>query len=861
MGGENLEERSVNAARVRALACFSSDPRFAISRFPISSILALRCTAAMVAMKKGNRDITDFFKPFTVPKNRVPVSAVVEDEIVVAPPPKSPTKPSRHAAASPARRKPASPPSKQHRSQSSSPLSSLDGSTPARPTPRGRKWQPGPAIPSLDGAADEDLYHSRPSPSKQRSLSSVEIPSPKIKPMAAPQPKAPTIFSSFGSSLSSLPLSTQSTNSSRRIVKDGVFLAVTNSDSGSADGESDELADMDTFVARKKRKLTPPGQKAENAIEIPSTVKPAARQSSRHLNKSRPSLDLPPSPPKTVYKHSLLKLVKQNERREKSNARIAEAEAELADLERRRVELAARDTLVDGRSMAAMAEDSEEGERMMMAMERTGALEEEQGFRFFGEEVVRVENVPFPGEEVADERWGRMLQSERSRIQACLTGFVAELAALGKLSSEVVRWFGSQVVLEQREDLCESYVEIGRASVAHPASIDSSLSTLDTFYTTARSQRLKRNNENLKSADSSPTRRAPVTPSGFHFVMRIISYCAPSHGVETICKAVADITLATLDERIQNNAALRRTADEARASLLDSIASEEVDYAYIKIRESLFSDYPRLSEVQQCQAVTSLPATTARAHALRRHLALHLVLQSRSPQDLTSLEVGQDVLGRLKTAPEFAIHEQADYTHLLHLIGVLDIAIDAGFSDFAFLSSATAPTKSKPAPATTNIFLNSAPASSEAEVSFNAQIDALTKQVKLMTSRIKDAGATHLRRTETKSALERLSVRLEVCVRTRARARRGVFGGGKLGEQRAFLEGFVGKAGGEAGSADDGGGSDEMQAVEEVGDAVSVVPIEMLSDREESGGEDVVGGALDDAIDGTTLIGEETVVE
>ena len=59
-----------------------------------------------------------------------------------------------------------------------------------------------------------------------------------------------------------------------------------------------------------------------------------------------------------------------------------------------------------------------------------------------------------------------------------------------------------------------------------------------------------------------------------------------------------------------------------------------------------------------------------------------------------------------------------------------------------------------------------------------------------MASRIRGAGTTHLRRTEAKSAFDRLITRLEHSVRTKPKPRKGIFGG-VTGEQRTFLSGFL----------------------------------------------------------------------
>ncbi|TKA53779.1 hypothetical protein B0A55_13815, partial [Friedmanniomyces simplex] len=408
--------------------------------------------------------ITNFFKPFIVPKSRVPEYATEEDEIVVRREEKVVRKPAlKHRQAT----KP---------SRDSSASSSTPPKRSARTTPPKRS-RPS----SQEGTTDDDLHHSSPTPSKQRAMMAVSVPSPKRemspppKTERAPAPSraAAASFSSF-STLSSVPISSQT--SSKRIVKNGLQ-AVTNSDSASADDSDDELADIETFIPRKKPRMTPPPDHATRTVPLQDTVKPAHQQTTRlpdHSSRSRSHTPrLPPSPPRTEYKHSLLNMVKANEKQQQQRTRVAEIEAQVAEAEKQRKAQEAMEeaTNLDAQTMAAeIAENSEDGERLGTAIKRTEALQVEVTYNFFRENGAKASRLlVFPAKGLGEEPFAHIVRDEQAREQACLTGFMADLAAEGRLSPACISWFVRQMVYEPREELCEAYVEVVRLAMLDQA--------------------------------------------------------------------------------------------------------------------------------------------------------------------------------------------------------------------------------------------------------------------------------------------------------------------------------------------------------------------------------------------------------
>jgi hypothetical protein len=304
------------------------------------------------------------------------------------------------------------------------------------------------------------------SPSKMRSLEAVDIPSsavPSSPLMPAPTrvPSAETkaaVNTSFCSTLTSFSgMSSQS--SSRRIIKNGVP-AVTNSDSASMSSSSsdEELADLDSFAPRKRR-LTPP---APEKVEVPKPTRSSTRLDEEKVKKKAREPWRPLSPPPTTkYKYSLLSIAKRSAREAESEQKIAQTEAYMQAAQKLQEEQESR-TLDASRSKtiaASFAQDSDEGERMLMAMDRTDALRGEETFYFFhGEGNTRME-VEFPVEEL-DACGLAFLRDDSSRIRACSSGFLAVVASQKGLPRPLVSWIHNQVFEENAEDLCESYVAV-----------------------------------------------------------------------------------------------------------------------------------------------------------------------------------------------------------------------------------------------------------------------------------------------------------------------------------------------------------------------------------------------------------------
>jgi hypothetical protein len=648
------------------------------------------------------------------------------------------------------------------------------------------------------------------SPSKMRPLEAVEIPSSAVPssplmPAPARVPSAETkaaVNTSFCSTLTSFSgMSSQS--SSRRIVKNGVP-AVTNSDSASMSSSSsdEELADLDSFAPRKKRRLTPP---APEKVEVPKPTRSSTRLDEEKVKKKARESWRPLSPPPTTkYKYSLLSIAKRSAREAESEQKIAQTEAYMQAAQKLQEEQDSR--TLDARSKtiaASFAQDSDEGERMLMAMDRTDALRGEETFYFFhGEGNTRME-VEFPMEEL-DACGLAFLRDDSSRIRACSSGFLAVVASQKGLPRPLVSWIHNQVFEENAEDLCESYVAVVDALVKSEHDLPDLAFSLSETHA----------GQTFRDAEE-PGKRSSATafPRNLDITLRMMAAIAPRATPIDLACALAELILLNNDENARSDIKLQSLIESTMRTILESGTTEDEHQTVSRETTRQILHASSISRHLLCRAIATLPATSLRQHNIRRKLALHILLEAPPDEEIdpTSPSTGVRLLLKIKKHPSFHISESTDYTTLHSLADLLDIAIDGGFSDFAFLSSD--PSQSHQDPSQPNqthtLFSYTTTPQSPAELSFNAQIDSLVARLRLICSKIRDAGTSHLKRTEAKSALERLVVRLECAVRTKPKPRKGAFEGG-AGNQRlsaGVLEKFL-KRQSNGGASGVGGDSD-----------------------------------------------------
>lgn len=555
---------------------------------------------------------------------------------------------------------------------------------------------------------------------------------------------------------------------SKRVLstKDGLK-GVTNSDSDDSGSSSEGLADISSFSV-KRRKLSPTtDDKSTPTFAVPKPVKKSTRLSDQDKKQKTPNT-LPRSPPKKVFKNSLANLVAQNERYQLESATIASLESSVVEAKKREERLAnAQAAGINGSALVeAAGSDSDEQQRMIMALERTEALHDEIKYRFFLDDKPLWDRGGSSPEldEHSHAPWEKLFQTAASRTQACISGFAAELVLHYPLPASVVRWMTQELLHEADETLCEAYLEIIRASSVHQESVWRTSASINSLYKTRSIFEF-----NYKEAVASAK-----LPPGLRHIVRVAAFLAPAcDSVVTAAPpqdtsvALLDLALMNIDDQVKDDPSLSLTILESIEDMMDALPADGFDKLIEEVVSALKSS-SELSLELRCRAIVALPAATPRAYRLRRRLASECFSKTTSKKDPAGQEWARTIIDALRHWPEFQINEETDFGLLLGLTAVLDIAISSGWTDHKDLI---------PGPSTGP--WNGPAEPTQTERRHNEQMDAICRELKHIVSRVRDAGTTHLRRTQAKTAIEHLISRLEHSVRARPKHRKGVFGSKK----------------------------------------------------------------------------------
>ena len=120
---------------------------------------------------------------------------------------------------------------------------------------------------------------------------------------------------------------------------------------------------------------------------------------------------------------------------------------------------------------------------------------------------------------------------------------------------------------------------------------------------------------------------------------------------------------------------------------------------------------------------------------------------------------------------------------------MLNVAIDAGFSDFSWLR----PIQEDPVHLQEQNDTEGKDQQLEKEKKFNGGIDMLAQEILEIMARIVDSGMSNLRRTEAKAAALMLQQRLEFAVRTKEKPARDWFGVKDDAVSREFMQNWFQK--------------------------------------------------------------------
>jgi len=550
-----------------------------------------------------------------------------------------------------------------------------------------------------------------------------------------------------------------------------------------SDSESEPDSDLEALIASKRQKLAeqPP---TPQSLNTPAQDDRQTRSAIRSDPKRIPRQSA--SPPRKVFKHNLAALLQQKKKDDELAIRLQELERTVASYSEAEIQETAslqQDTPIGGKVASVMEQNGETNQRLKQAMQRVDALEHEVKFHFF--DVVQ-EDVPrhdFPEFCLPETSWAKIMKDKPSRDQFILCGFARDIALFSEFPVELQEWMLGELLFEHREDLSLAYVGVLEAcSTYHDVNPILDMPMLvDCLERLGTREQVIRGGACL-DIDRPELPRKTNARVGQRGLLNFLTLLAKlGKRLEDTVRHAAFYFLALMliDNIIMGDGYLTK-------KIQDSLSILVLDLDDTKMQNLLDTTGKNLLKTVQnpvlfAHLTSRLPTSTLPTSLIRRKLALSFLLDGAysDPTALTSPSTTDALLTQLTQSPSYSRTSNTDYTHLGALITLLDRAIGAGFSDFAFLDPASTPTN--------------------AESAFNPQIDALVAVLKNLSSHIRDAGAAHMRRTECKGAIDRLVFRLQYAVRTKAKVKKGVFG--SLGKgawtgmegQRGGLERFVRK--------------------------------------------------------------------
>lgn len=167
------------------------------------------------------------------------------------------------------------------------------------------------------------------------------------------------------------------------------------------------------------------------------------------------------------------------------------------------------------------------------------------------------------------------------------------------------------------------------------------------------------------------------------------------------------------------------------------------------------------------QMLQNIPSSSSQLSILRRRLALAFFFENedylcKSSKDLIDMKA----IARQLRKPRFKIRNDTDYTELAALVAILHIGFDNG--------NPPVPGSDKPT-----------------SDRFNRRIDSLSDCIHAMFSHIVDTGASHMKRTQAKQALELFHSKLLYDIRTKPKPKTMMFESSKTDGDQESLNKFL----------------------------------------------------------------------
>ncbi|KAE8146624.1 hypothetical protein BDV25DRAFT_47501 [Aspergillus avenaceus] len=540
---------------------------------------------------------------------------------------------------------------------------------------------------------------------------------------------------------------------SQRIVKNGKEVVI------SSDGEESDTGDIlenpdSLFLSFVQPTDTSANEEADNSAR---TLRP--RSSKEDVKPSKSSSSRASA---RTYKHTMDSLVTQAIDDNETENTIAKIRASFDEQKSRKEDFSGSDgnnrQLHEGILTSAFDEDHDETglRRLLDAVRRTEAFDIEKSWFFLEHGKDMAPPPAFPRGCINSKSYISVLRDPQSRERAFYSGAVDYAMSRNALPDDLIMWILNSVPSEPREGLRYVYTRALKNSgrlgkLVRPSEIDALFQRMGaTPKALAVTEVTVPDTLPKNSSSQKPPQHQAATLSILdllHGAADFFSEDTKEHILNILFRMSLDISLAS-------NPNICSELERTITATLESIPEEDTAYrvcitAYKTIKDPVF----------QARLLQHILPTSSWIAMLRCRLAVSFLTNDSSPLKeeldmMDYLEKTITVLGdkrfnvkryKQKDQPEF------DYGELIAITTLLNIVIDSGWSGVDFSSK-------------------------DIKQKFNSRIDVLSDRIRKIFTSIEDSGASHLKRTLAKEALEALHYRIVYSVRTKPPTKKSIFG-------------------------------------------------------------------------------------
>ncbi|KIX10060.1 uncharacterized protein Z518_01141 [Rhinocladiella mackenziei CBS 650.93] len=423
-----------------------------------------------------------------------------------------------------------------------------------------------------------------------------------------------------------------------------------------------------------------------------------------------------------------------------------------------------RHPALDKKLLAAIvaAEDGENGlTRLMDAVDRTEALATDRVFLFFGVHGLNdwhgepPATFDFPETAIPNHLWPPA--DDESRSRAFKSGYMAEIAAQGRMPDEALSWTFHSVVLEQDDDMRQAYIDCLKCASSSWTRTNVTAQDVQTVF-----QTLGADAASLQDSTTIQPRhrlvRPPARRDPKYLLAALDLFQSICHDMDflALSKLTSMICRLAIDAELMSDSQVSCRVDQTLEVLLSLPDSDVRSH----VAERILADVGHHLKDATLQALllSHILPTSTTAAKIRILLAQSFLFGAHILKDDSSLcpQISLDLLTEhVSTSPTFDTRRRKgsdtlDYDALRALTHVLDVAISDGGRPANFTSRPE-------------------------ELAFNKSVDRLADSIRATYVAIIDTGASHMRRTEAKDVLQALHWRLLYSVRTEVRPKKNIF--------------------------------------------------------------------------------------